>query len=252
MSAKAFVVLDPNTVSADNRGPSGSIDTVRYVAKSLPILHKRVTNVGLRSMVISNQAYNICDYSPYGLKNNVVTINGVDYTLPVGNYTATDLASALVTIFDTALGVGTVITINPLTLVMTITPTVPATMTLGTTSPYVEMGFAQGTFGPAASFTGSTALNLSGPANLFIYIQELQTGSLLYYNSATFSFCYPLTDQFPSQSQLNWINAGKTECPINIDQIYQLTVELWYTRDGVLWRYVSDPRASYQLMLEMS
>lgn len=252
MTARSFVILDPSNVSADNRGPSGSIDIVRYVQDTLPIMKKRVTNVRLRSMVISNQAYNIGDYAPYGLKNNVVTINGLDYTLPVGNYTASDLASALVTVFDTAVGPGTVVTINPLTLIMTITAVAPFVLSLGDNSPYYEMGFDKTTFPLNASISGTTAINLAGPVNLFINIPELQTGSLIYYNLAPFCFCYPLTNQFQSQSQLNWIDAGKTDCPINLDQIYQMTVELWFSRDGVLWRYVSDPRASYQLMLEMS
>jgi hypothetical protein len=202
-------------------------------------------------MVIQNQAYNICNYAPYGLRNNVVTINGVDYSIPVGNYTATDLISTLTTLFDAIVGAGTIITLDPLTLILTIQPVAPTTLTFGPNSPYVEMGFAQGTVGPSVSLVGVTQINLSGPPNLLINIPELQTGSLIYYNLSPFCFCYPLTGQSPSLSQLNWLNAGKTECPINIDQIYQLTVELWFTRDGKLWRYVSDPRASYQLMLEM-
>lgn len=225
---------------------------MRYLQDKLPILRGRTTNVRLRSLVLSNQAYNIADYSPYGLKNNVITMNGVDYTIPVGNYSDVDLLAEILSIFNAA-GPGVYTgAIDPLTLIMSITSTIAYTLEFGPTSPYVEMGFDLGPLAAALTQTGTTQLNLSGPPNLLINIPELQTGSLIYYNLSPFCFCYPLTGQFSSQSQLNWINAGKTECPINIDQIYQLTVELWFTRDGKLWRYVSDPRASYQLMLEMS
>jgi hypothetical protein len=246
------MLLDPSTVS--ERPPSGGIDTIVYPSTTLGQIHRNFTNVGLRSFVVDNEYYNIVDDSPYGLQNNIITLNGNPITIPPGNYDANNLLIELLALFNVA-GPGVYTgSFDAITMTFTFNSTVPFTLDFGATSPYLELGFALGgSYGPAASITSIWPINLSGPPNILIQIPELTSGSIISYSTTAFAFMYPLTGSFPSLSQANWITAGKADCPLNgFNQIYQLTVRLFYTRDGKVWPYISWPRTSYQLLLEFS
>lgn len=245
------VVLDPRLSSY--RGRSGNIDQVRYDRTNLAMPQHRVSRMRIKSFVVQNQSWNIVDFgSVGGLTNNRLVLNGTPLTLPVGNYDAVSFLSAIVALFNTA-GVGVFNgSIDPLTLVMTITCTLPFTLDFtAETSPYWEMGFPRTLAAPSVSVTGSYPINLSGPREIFINIREVTGDSYVFYGLTQFLFCYPLTGQSPSLSQLNVLDAGKLDCNIGGQQVGSLTVELWFTRDGRVWPYMAYADTTYALMLEM-
>lgn len=251
-ASQTYLILDPTTVS--DRPPSGGIDTIVFRAKDFSLPKRNFTNIGLRSMVLDNEYYNIVDDAPYGLKNNVITLDGVDYDLIPGNYDATSFLAMLVVVLDAA-GPGTfTASYDPNTNLFTIDSTVAFTLNFGPRSPYIEMGFLLGsTVGPSTSITSVVPINLSGPPNLLIYIPEIDSGSMLYYNGCPYHFMYPLTGQYPSLSQGNVMTLGKLNCGlVGFQQLDSLTVNLYYTRGGKAWPYVAWSSTMYQMMLEFS
>lgn len=249
-SARINILLDPNTVP--DRPASGGIDRITYPIQSLVLPKENISSVNIRSIVLSNEYYNIVDDSPYGLQNNILTFNGSPAVLRVGNYNALTFAAMLDSIL-TGIGPGVFTsTFDDTTGFLTITSTVAFTLDFGPTSPYLEMGFLQGvSYGPALSLTSVYPLNLSGPPNLLIRVPEIATSDLVYYSGQPFHYIYPLTQAYPSLSQGNLITLGKLECAlVGWQKLYNLTVQIYYTRDGRVWPYISWPKTTYQLMLE--
>jgi len=251
-ASRVYILLDPNSVT--DRPPSGGIDKIYYPQSTLTIPGRNFNNVGLRSLVLDNEYYNLVDDSPYGLKNNTITLNGVDYDITPANYDATTLLTYIIDLFNTT-GTGTYAgSFNSETNRFTITCDNNFTLVFGPNSPYIELGFILGaTYGPSTSITSVVPMNLSGPPNLLIYIPEIQTASLISYNGSPFHFMYPLTGSYPSLSQGSWLNLGKTDCGlVGMNQLYGLTVQLYFTRGGKIWPYIANSSTMYQMLLEFS
>lgn len=251
-ASRICLLLDPSTI--DYRPPSGGIDTIIFPQSSLTLPKRNFSNVKLLSFVIENEYYNIVDDQPYGLKNNEITLDGNPITIPPGNYNAENFLTTIIALFNLA-GPGVFTGVyDSITMMFTISSTVPFQLDFGPFSPFLEMGYALGfSTGIVASTTSTQPLNLSGPPNILINIQEIMTSSLVYYSGSPYHFAIPLTLAFPSLSQTTWLQAGKIDCALTgFNQLYNLTVRLWYTRAGIIWPYVSWPGTSYQLMLEFS
>lgn len=247
----SHVVLDPRLSS--QRGRSGNIDQVRYDRTNLGMPQHRISKIRIKSFVVQNQSWNIVNYGPVGgLTNNRLVLNGSPLSLPPGNYDAVSFISAIVALFNaTGSGVYTG-SIDPLTLLLTISCTLPFTLDFTREdSPYWEMGFGRIATPPGVSFTGSYPINLSGPREIFINIPEVTGDSYIFYGLTPFLFCYPLTGQSPSLSQLNVLDAGKLDCVVGSQQVASLTIQLWFTRDGQVWPYMAYADTTYALMLEM-
>lgn len=250
--SRVCLILDPSTI--DYRPPSGGIDTIVFPQASLTLPKRNFSNVKILSFVVQNEYYNIVDDQPYGLKNNEITLDGNPITIPPGNYNAQTFLTTIIALF-TAAGPGVFTGVyDPTTMMFTISSTVPFQLDFGPNSPFIEMGYELGfSTGVVASTTSTQPLNLSGPPNILINIQEIMTSALVYYSGAAFHYVVPLTAAFPALSQATWVQVGKMECALTgYNQLYNLTVKLWYTRAGVLWPYVSWPGTSYQMMLEFS
>ncbi len=245
-----YAVFDPN-IRGSTRGPSLSIDKVTYSSRIVPVPQPLISKARLRSMVMSNEAYNICDYSPYGLKNNTIMMNGSPVDITPGVYNVTTLVDTLEDLL-VAIEPTITVTVDTLTFRMTIAAAVPFTLGFPDTSPYVELGFPLDYSVTADIHTGSNPINLSGPRSIYVNIPQFVTNDVVQYGTRTFTFIYPLTDAFPSESQLNWLNAGKTEALLQYGGIItQVTIELYFTRDGIVWPYIANSMTSYQLMIEL-
>ncbi len=194
----------------------------------------------------------ICDYASYGgLQNNQLTVNGTKYGLPTGDYDAATFAAALVATLN-ATSIGTfVATVDPSTLILTITCSAVFTIDFPADSPYVEMGVPLNYSSTGMTFTGVGPINLSGPRSIYLRIREFRSNHEVMYGGVGVHFCYPLTSSWASESQLNWLNAGKIDCPLQQGIITRMTLELYFTRAGYLWPYMANELTSYQLMLEL-
>jgi len=204
-------------------------------------------------MVFGNSTYNIVDDSANGgLKNNLFFVDGNPIIVPPGTYSAENFSTTVQALIVAAIGAGVTVSYNPITLKITIATPAPVTIIFGSDSPAYEMGFTETTYGPGVSFTSDYVVDFGGPAAVLISVKEIGSYNMVMYNNFPCNFIYPLTGATPSISQGNPITLSKLDCWVSQrGQLSQLTVELFFIRNGVVWPLINDVNSFYEILLQI-
>jgi len=136
----------------------------------------RVSQVDLVSLEMPNTIYNV----DYWNNTLVYTTNAITYsvTVPPGAYTAGGFLTALATLMNTASGSTFTISTSGTNFLVTFTNSVPFVLNfsnISNTMGYI-LGFPIGVDTTSGtSVTGTSAMNMSLPSYLYIYIQQINS-----------------------------------------------------------------------------
>ena len=247
-----YLLLDSNQPGVV-RGSQGGISRLTFLLGSLSSPTEGIRKFSIRSMVFGNSTYNIVDDSANGgLKNNLFFVDGNPIIVPPGTYSAENFSTTVQALIVAAIGAGVTVSYNPITLKITITTPAPVTIIFGSDSPAYEMGFTETTYGPGVSFTSDYVVDFGGPAAVLISVKEIGSYNMVMYNNFPCNFIYPLTGATPSISQGNPITLSKLDCWVSQrGQLSQLTVELFFIRNGVVWPLINDVNSFYEILLQI-
>ena len=164
--------------------------------------HRRLRSVALKNAQIPVGFYNV--RAPY----NTITINGVGYTMPPGNYTGVQFLNALNSTVTAAVGTFSIAAANNLytfvpasgsaTITTNVPPAVPA---LGN-----FLGFSNGVTGTYITATNSYITSFD--TYLYIWIQNLATSSQ---ETTRCTFKVPVTGGI-----IQWADNSQNECIVPV------------------------------------
>jgi hypothetical protein len=166
--------------------------------------------------------------------NNIISFSegatGFTATIPSGNYTSTELVSALPGIFAASgcSGVFTV-TYSSITGKLTLTSTVSYSIQFGTANnAYYQLGFQAITYSAALSQTSDYLINLAPPQYLFLDIDNLGLKNCLHSNLQASAGKFPIMCTGVSYTFTNWGSNTNYDCSLSntINSCSQIKVSL--------------------------
>ena len=159
--------------------------------------YQNATEVELLHFSMSNTIYNVRSYS------FIVRIGATLYTvtLPDGNYVAPAFFTQLQTAISAATGVPFTVTLDPVTLRLTIASAGVFDLLLSTAAPHVlvTIGFEEQDYVGANSYTAPRVYSLSQPDHLIVRLPNLASSRLFSTQGSSGAYVVPISVNFGSQ-----------------------------------------------------
>lgn len=238
-----------------------SVGNVLYDAKRLG-LGQTFSTVQLRTFSMPTM-FNIVDWSDIGsLKNNLFTINynntgDSGQFLQPGSYDGFSLAATLETTIAQIIGSNDItVTYDPSTAKLSFqsASSTPFSLVFNSFTPWYEMGFAPNSTAVSSGtgFLMSTyAVNLQWSSQILIYIPELNGTFLNMVANSPTSWAVTVSAAGNWENHFSYLIDGPSH--INdqgiVKQLTDFTVNLRFTRAGVIYEIRGDGNTTYSIGL---
>jgi len=173
-------------------------------------LSRNIKKIAIKNISIPNVFYNINRY------NNILIVNGVPYTIPLGQYSITQLITELQTLL-VALTFTAVP--DPITYKLNVTTAAPATYSSfingSTIARVVGLNVTNNLITAAGSFPN--VYNLSGPKYIFINSEVMSANTNLITKTGTLPITSPILVNAPYGENITYENTEQNFDSIDFD-----------------------------------